>query len=226
MVGGIETLAAARAAERVLVVSYALPLGRGALIAMLALDETLGSILRTTREPIVGQMRLVWWRDALERLDHAPAPAPAQPILQAIAGDVLPRGVTGAALSEMTSGWEQLLAGPALAEEALAAYARDRGGRLFTLAATALGASGDRYEAAGEGWALADLAGHLSDRPTAELAAAMAKDRLATARSGRWSREGRALGALALIAGAELDAATPRGPRHVLRLLAHRLTGY
>lgn len=213
----------ARAVEQALAVTYAPLDARPALTALLGLDAALGDILRTTREPIVGQMRLVWWRDALERLDHAPPPA--QPILQAIARDVLPHRVIGAALSEMTGGWERLLEGPVLAEEALAAHARERGGRLFTLAAAVLGASGDPYEAAGEGWALADLAGHLSDRVTAGHAAAMARERLATARAARWSRRGRALGALALIAAADLDTGTA-GPGRVLRLLAHRLTGY
>ena len=60
--------------ERVLALSYAGE-GRGALAALLALDDSLATLLRTTREPALGQMRLAWWREALERLDTAPPPA-------------------------------------------------------------------------------------------------------------------------------------------------------
>ncbi len=213
----------ARGAERALVLRYAPVTGRPALAAILSLDDALAQILRTTREPIVGQMRLVWWRDALERLDTAPAPA--EPVLQALAGDVIPRGIGGGELSRMTAGWEALLGPAALDEEAIEAHARERGGRLFSLAARALGADGDPAALAGEGWAMADLAGHLSNEVLAISITDRARDRLTSAMAHRWSRRGRALGALALGALADLDATPIGAPKRVARLFVHRLTG-
>ena len=42
-------------------------------------------------------MRLAWWREALQRLDTAPAPG--EPVLRELAAAVLPLGVTGTALA-------------------------------------------------------------------------------------------------------------------------------
>ncbi|MEI9850036.1 MAG: squalene/phytoene synthase family protein [Sphingomonas sp.] len=53
--------------------------GGGALAALLALDDALARLIRTTGEPALGQMRLAWWRESLERLDAAPPPA--EPVL-------------------------------------------------------------------------------------------------------------------------------------------------
>ena len=43
-----------------LAMTYAPATKRPALEALFALDDTLAGILRTTREPLVGQMRLTW----------------------------------------------------------------------------------------------------------------------------------------------------------------------
>ncbi|RYE01298.1 MAG: hypothetical protein EOP61_11635, partial [Sphingomonadales bacterium] len=88
--------------ERALILTYAGE-RRAALAALLALDDALATLLRTTSEPALGQMRLAWWREALERLDSAPAPA--EPVLRALAGEVLPLGVTGASLVPIVHGW-------------------------------------------------------------------------------------------------------------------------
>jgi phytoene synthase len=53
--------------ERALALSYAPASTRPGLEALFALDTALGTILKTTREPIVGQMRLTWWYEALGR---------------------------------------------------------------------------------------------------------------------------------------------------------------
>ncbi|WP_010186946.1 squalene/phytoene synthase family protein [Sphingomonas sp. PAMC 26605] len=215
--------------ERALVLSYAPAATRTGLAALLALDDTLGQILRTTREPLVGQMRLTWWHDALTALDAAPPPA--QPVLQALAESVLPRGVSGAQLAAMIDGWEALLEAEAIGPAALAAHAAARGRTMFVAARSLLGgASSDPVEAAGEGWALADLARHMRDPEAARRAAAAASPAIAAATAIRWSRAGRPLGALAHLA--RMDLAVPLDtpilratPRRVARLALHRLTG-
>jgi len=213
--------------ERALVLAYAPTRGRPALAALLALDDALALLLRTTSQPAVGQLRLAWWREALAKLDSAPPPA--EPVLRGLADELLPRGVTGASLVPIVHGWEVLVEEEALDGLALARFAAGRGS-LFVAAGTALGAGGDPLALGGEGWALADLARHLGDGEETEAARAAAAPRLAQALGTRWSRNGRALGALAHRARMDLDAPTdaplPIGaPKRVARLLWHRLSG-
>lgn len=221
--------APAGSAERALALSYASPATRRGLAALLLLDDTLGRILRTTREPLVGQMRLTWWHDALCALDGAPPPA--QPVLQALAAHVVARGVPGAQLATMIDGWEALLEAEAIDGDALERHAEARGRGVFVAARTVLGsAPADPAERAGEGWALADVARHMRDAAVARQAAAAAAPAIAAATAVRWSGAGRPLGALAHLARMDLrvplDAPIARGaPRRVARLALFRLTG-
>ena len=211
-------------AERSLALSYAPAAARAGLEALFALDATLGAILKTTREPVVGQMRLTWWYEALGRLDSAPPPA--EPTLRALASTVVPH-VAGSALAQITEGWEALLAQP-LDDAAVGQFASRRGGALFGAAARILGVEDSRITVAGEGWALADLAGRLSDPARASLIAAQARERLDVALTGRWPRGARALGALAVLAREDVAPTRrpPGRPARVGRLLLPRVVGY
>ena len=206
--------------ERALALSYAVT-GSDAAAAILALDDRLAGIIRRTGEPLVGQMRLTWWREALERLDREPAPA--EPVLQALAAMVLRRGVAGGDLAGVVDGWEALLVDP-LDDAAMIAHA-ERGRVLFTSIARAIGARDAASGMAGEGWALADLSLHLLDPAARCAAAALARARLDAALRQRWSRAGRPLGALAHLARLDMGGHR-RSPRRVFRLLFHRLTGH
>ena len=93
--------------EQALAVGYAPASARDGFAALLDLDHQLASILQSTTEPMIGQMRLTWWYEALEKLDREPAPA--HPVLQRLAASVLPGGVRGADLAPMIEGWEALL---------------------------------------------------------------------------------------------------------------------
>lgn len=209
-----------------LALSYAPPAARDGIAALFALDDTLAAIVRSTREPLVGQMRLTWWHEALTRLDTAPAPQ--EPVLQAIARSVLPGGVTGTSLAAMTDGWETLLQAevdPATIE----AFAAERGGRLFDAASKVLGVEDRRIGIAGEGWALVDLSRSVTDESLAELARTLAQVRFETAFGARWPRAARSLGAVALLAqfdNAAVMDASPSPTRRIARLAWHRLTGY
>ncbi len=190
-----------------MVLSYAHTDARPALAALLALDDRLGAIVRAAREAMIGQLRLTWWHDALIRLDTAPPPA--EPVLRALAAEVLPHGVSGGELAGMVEGWEELLEERNAA--ALEGFAVGRGARMFGLAGRVLGTMpGDPLDAAGRGWALADIGEHDAARPW-----------LAQATAVRWSRPARALGAMT-----QLAAMPDAGPaRRTIRALAHRLTG-
>lgn len=213
------------AAERTLALSYAPVACRQGLKALLALDARLASIVRAARDPMVGQMRLTWWFEALEALDSVPPPA--EPILQALAASVVSRGVGGAWLARMIDGWEVLLAGDPLDPASLALYADARGGTLFHAGAILCGAPGAAVREAGEGWALADLTAHWSNADEASAVRAAAADRLSRAFDRRWPRAVRALGALALSARFDVMPSPPprAGPRRVARLAWHRWKG-
>ncbi|MBW4329319.1 squalene/phytoene synthase family protein [Stakelama sp. CBK3Z-3] len=214
--------------ERALVATYAPVERRRALLALLALDDVLAEVPRTTNEPALGQMRLIWWRDALTALDSA-AP-PAQPVLRAVANDVLRHDVTGAKLGEIPDGWAVLIETEDLDEAAMREYARLRGAVLFDSAGMALGGGDIPLAQAGEGWALADLARNLSVSDAAARAAGLARPLLTQALSRKWPVRLRALGAMAHIARMDLDTGWDRpvalgAPRRVARLGWHRLTG-
>jgi phytoene synthase len=214
---------------RSIVLAYAPAHGRDALRALLALDDRLANVLQTTREPALGQIRLAWWREALEKLDSAPPPA--EPVLVALADHVLPLGVRGGAMADLVAGWDVLIEEEALDEEALGRFAAGRG-RLFALAGTVLRVgTTDPVLAAGQGWALADLARHIENEEDRSQASRLARGPLEHATRVRWTRNGRALGAMAHVARLDLEQMAGAGERRaspglVARLLWHRMTGY
>jgi phytoene synthase len=163
-------------AERVLALGHVPKSHRPAVAALWQLDETLGRIVATTTEPMIGQMRLTWWHERLCALDAGERAA--EPILAKMAVDVLPHDVKGVDLALLIEGWEALLEPLPLSETTLTTYAEQRGGALFRMTDRLLGEQGS--DAAGEGWALMDFALKCSDPVTAGRAAAMAADRLRT----------------------------------------------
>ncbi len=124
---------------------------RPALMALWALDLELAAVVRAARDPMVAEIKLAWWREALDRLDSAPPPA--QPLLQALAAEVMPHGVTGAQLATLEARWLPLLDPEA---EVLPPAFVEGGAILFGLAGHVLG--GDPAVAArlGGEWALGE----------------------------------------------------------------------
>lgn len=209
--------------ERRLVLTYMpTPAAAAALAALFTLDDKLAETLRTTSEPMLGQIRMQWWQDALAKLDSAPPPP--EPVLEGIARDVLRDGATGAEVGQIVEAWRVLL--EAELDEAALRTNGARGRTLFALAGRVAGAAvTDPLERAGEGWALADLSVKLSDPAEAAAARRMAELALAEACSARWSRNGRALGAMAQLARMDLAGVGIGAPQRTLRALWHRMTG-
>lgn len=222
--------AATMDAELALACAYVPAARRGAVEALWALDATLGGLLRGKREPMIAQMRLTWWHEALSRLDTVPPPP--QPLLMTLAERALPIGVQGVALARMIDGWEELLDPDPLGEEALARYASGRGEVLFAALATVLGVSAEGVGQAGRGWALVDLAWYASDPELRAAAAAMAGPLLREALGRRWPGKARPLGMLARLALADtllIAQGKPRrqgSPRRILAMARHALTGW
>ena len=190
----------------------------------------MGAVVAAAREPAIGAMRLLWWRDALARLDAAEAPVPAEPLLAAAAATLLPAGLSGESLAAIEEGWAALLDEEEPGEADIDAHAQGRGGPLFALSAQLLGILPEDVRAAGEGWALADLGHRLRNAEARQFARSSAAERLTQVNIGRWPAALRPLGLLVVLA--RLDANRPAdrlrrqgSPARLLRTLAYRVTG-
>ncbi len=138
-----------------LALAYAPVSSRPAWTAFLALDARLAGVVRSAREPLLGQLRLAWWR---ERLGDK-APPRGEPLLASLAV----WGEHRAWLVALVDGWEALLGEAPLGEDALSALAEGRG-RAVAALAHVIGAADYASEAArvARGWGLSDLAAHVS----------------------------------------------------------------
>ena len=134
---------------------------RGALAALFSIDRAMGDVVRSTKEPMLGPIRLAWWRERLEELDEGVS-APAEPRLQQAANELVPRGVTGRELAALESGWLRLFDPfPWTVQTSEAIWFR--GNLLFGLGARVLGGADERIQGAGGLWTLVDSARHCSD---------------------------------------------------------------
>ena len=134
---------------------------RGALAALFSIDRAMGDVVRTTKEPLLGPIRLAWWRERLEELDDD-GTAPAEPRLQQAAAELIPRGVTGRELAALESGWLRMFDPfPWTVQTSEAIWFR--GNLLFGLGARVVGRADERIQGAGGLWTLVDAARHCSD---------------------------------------------------------------
>lgn len=141
-----------------LALAYAPARARQATLALFALDTRLAGLLRHSREPMLAQLRLAWWR---ENLDSSGEEWPTgEPLLAAL------RSWEGKhqALIPLVDGWEALTGPAPLAAEALETMVAGRGDA-FAALARVLDADRHVEEARqlGRQWAIADLAMRLSN---------------------------------------------------------------
>jgi 15-cis-phytoene synthase len=131
---------------------------RPALDMALRLDRRLARIVARTTEPMLGQMRLAWWREALGK------PAGDRPRGDAVL-DGLGQHWAGreAALIALIDGWEVLVSADALGPDAIAAFGMGRGAFFGALTAEGVSAARDQVAAAAFRWAVADAATAVSD---------------------------------------------------------------
>lgn len=145
--------------EARLALAYTPPIMREPLRIFLEFDARLARIVSATNEPMLGQVRLAWWRDTLG-MDVSERPV-GDAVLDALGKKWVGREE---ALIALVDGWEQMLSEPPLSRQAASAYANGRAAGLASLAALAGGdaAIRDSLEAAGRLWALADAASHVA----------------------------------------------------------------
>lgn len=188
---------------------------RPAFDALFAVDDVLADIVASSTQPALGAIRLAWWREALERLDqYSPPP---EPTLTAAAAELLPRGVTGAALAALEDGYASLLD-----EEPDRERLGAGGTALFAIGATLLGGDDPMLPQAGRLHAVARAA----RRGLATIPDDLASGGFA---GHRFSRALRPLTAFARLAARDVSHAptleAEATPARAAALLSHRLFG-
>lgn len=180
-------------AEQQLAIAYARRHHRDAIDAILRLDRNLGRAVSQANEPIVGQIRLAWWRDAL--VAPLEARPPGNPVLDAIS---LVFDSKSERLVALIDGWESLLLAETLTEQSIEPFVHGRS-QAWCLAAEHM-SSGDLPEvvdASARFWALADLLTGLGDERERSVILSIA-ERLPE--PSRLSRDLRPLSILAALA--------------------------
>lgn len=196
-----------------LALAYSSARARPLVLTVLALDTRLASIVRSAREPVLAQLRLAWWREALG--DAAHGTLRAEPLL----GRLTPWRDDMAALVALVDGWEALMASETASGDGLHTLAAGRGAA-FAALASVLGEArhGIEAERAATEWAIGDLAARLDDP------GAVAAQALAAACDWKPPRLPRALRTLVVLHGLARRAVM-RGQRDLLDGPGALLTG-
>ncbi len=188
---------------------------RPAFDALFDIDDALALVVERATEPALAAIKLAWWRERLEELDARTVPA--EPRLRSVAVEIMPRGVSGTQLAELTEGWAALLA-----ERLDTKLVAEGGARLFAIAAMLLGTTDPVIERAGRlyGYAHAARRGFIDIRP--------ATDELRQLSRHRFPKRLRPLTGLAALAArdamrSQLEPEATPGRSWVL--IRHRMTG-
>jgi len=127
------------------------PAARADVIALYAFDHELARAPKVASNPILAEIRLTWWREALDEIFDG-RPVRRHPTAQALAAAVRRHGLPRAPLEAMIDARVRELDGPGDALQ----WAGDTGGAAAVLAATILDLKGpaDAARSAGAAWAL------------------------------------------------------------------------
>ena len=200
---------------------------RPAVEALFAIDGAMGDVVRSTSEPMVGQIRLAWWRERLEELD-AGLGAPAEPRLQAVEKELASRGMKGSDLAGLERGWVRLFDQfPWEIGTSEAIWFRGR--LLFAMAAQVIAKTDDAIEGAGGLWALVDAARHCSDEASRRMLLHQARTFARGLGGVRVPPALRPLSMLAVLATRDVTRGEPFEPEgtpgRAAAMLRHRLSG-
>ena len=185
------------------------------------MDLAFADVVATSSDPRLGAIRLAWWRERLEALDTN-ADHPAEPRLQTVASELLPRGLTGKELARLEDAWLRLME-PFPWGEDQAEGLKLRGRVLFGIGARLMGQPADAAEQAGALWSLVDGAHHCSDPQSRKMLRQRAAAVLAATRTPM-PRGLRVLTVLAALAAADL-LREGSGLKRLSAAVKHRLMG-
>jgi phytoene synthase len=141
---------------------------RADVVALYAFDHELARAPRVASNALLGEIRLTWWREALEEI-FSGGPVRHHPAAQALAQAVGRRGLTREALETLIDARYRELDPAPMTEPELLDWARDTGGLVAQLAAQILDPKTEAKMAlaGGSAWALGKrLADHPELRPT------------------------------------------------------------
>jgi 15-cis-phytoene synthase len=205
---------------RRLALAYAKGQNRAVLTLLLLHDVKLGQIIKNGKEPLIGQMRLQWWRDVIAKpAEQRPSGEPLLAALDQLEQSGCGGELTSAMLKNIDA-WDILLANADWTAPVLAAHAEARGDAIF-MAYARLAQLADRHypalRQAGQNWALADLAGHCQ---TQQQYDAVIERRSGQKETHRLPRILRPLSMLSF--AAQQDKMSVRAG---MRLILHALTG-
>lgn len=145
--------------EAKIAIAYAPTADAGLVRALLALDAHFGSILRSTTETILGQMKIAWWRDQLQ--DDAVRNPGGNELLSLVYDSW---GSDASSLILLADGWEVLLAAQSLDSTVLSDFAEGRVAAWLAYAhRLGIVDADDAIRIAAREWALGDLLQGLSD---------------------------------------------------------------
>lgn len=168
--------------------AYAPARWREDFAALMVLEAQFEDFVRKASEPVLGQMRLAWWRD---RFSDDPANWPkGNPLLAQLAN----WGQSASGLGDVVDGWEVLLSARPLSEDAILSHAGGRAAGWRALAGR-IGAEGEGsdIDRSAQRYALVDFA--WSGVEESERAQALALAR-SLPRGGRLPRDLRPLAVL------------------------------
>lgn len=138
--------------------AYASAAARPATHALFALDARLGAVVSGAREPVIGQLRLAWWRDRLG--ESAAARPQGEPVLALLAS----WGDAASTLTGLVDGWEQMLCAEPLTAAACEALVSGRARAASELAQViGLPEAGPEAARAARGWSAVEMCAGLED---------------------------------------------------------------
>jgi len=123
-----------------------------------ALDQRLSRIVSATTEPMLGQMRLAWWRDMF---GTEPSERPSgDVVLEAVSEYWHGREVT---LTELVDCWEVLIVSEEIGPQEISAFSAGRAAGFLAMFTETAKQDAAPILAAASSWAIADAASRVSD---------------------------------------------------------------
>jgi 15-cis-phytoene synthase len=142
-----------------LAIRYAPAPLRPLFAVLLELDARFADVVGTAREPLIAQMKLAWWRDAVQAPpDQRPKGEPLLARAYALDNPVLYD-----AMVALANAWEQLIGADDWPAPLIHDFAQQRGQAVFATYAKLGGLPGD-YTSIAAQWAVDDLRMRFGDR--------------------------------------------------------------
>lgn len=140
-----------------LALAYAPASARSFWLSFMALDVRLAGVVRGAREPMLGQMKLAWWRD---RFNADPQSWPqGEPLLTSLRD----WGEEARGLVALVDGWETMLGEWGDGSGPVEALTQGRVAGIEALAKVLGVPDGEGLATMARGWAAMDLVSHLGD---------------------------------------------------------------